>query len=283
MQKIMLSTILFLAAGLVLTSCNLPASSTSPSATPDLIGTQVSQMLTSMPTATMPPPTLAPTAENTPTPQIIQSSETPTTTASPTTSTTDPRVFLGEPDSTDNLDSGKSFGLDGSSYDDEYTYIRVENGALVMTSKQAAGYHGWRTGGTKVQNAYIEATIRIGECSGQDTYGLVFRSPDYVKGYWFTLTCSGNYAVGYWDGSGYVNIASGSNVDNAILTGSNQVNRVGVMASGNNFGLYVNGKKLADVSDSTFSASGSSGMVIAARSTPNFTIYMDQIAYWNIN
>ncbi len=128
--------------------------------------------------ATSVPPTAA--LEPTATPE---NSPTPANTA--TVSAQDPAAYLGTPAGSDTLDSGKSFGLDSTGYDDDYTAIRVENGALVMTSHYATGYRGWRTGGTKQQNAYIEATVQTGECSGSDLYGLIVRSPDFVKGYWF--------------------------------------------------------------------------------------------------
>jgi hypothetical protein len=133
------------------------------------------------------------------------------------------------------------------------------------------------------KNAYIEATVRVGECAGSDTYGLVYRSPDFIKGYWFEVTCDGNWAAGYWDGSQFINLDSGSNVDNAINTGSNQTNRLGVMASGSNYILYANGKKITEINDSTFTDAGSYGMLIYARVTPNFTIYTEEFAYWNLN
>ncbi len=268
---------------LIMSGCNLPAPA-SLTPTVDIVATQVSAILTTQPTALpLPTDTPAPTAESTPTHQP-EASATNTPSPQPTTTplSEDPRQILGEPTFVDALDSGRSFGLQDKPYDDDYTFIRVENGALVLTSRYATGYRGWRTGGTKVGNAYLEAVVRTGECSGLDTYGLVFRSPDFIKGYWFQLTCDGKWAFGYWDGSQYVNLADGENVNNAIRTGSNQTNRIGVYAAGSNYTLYINGIKIREVSDSTFTEPGSYGIVIAARNTPNFTVYAEEFAYWNL-
>ncbi len=265
----------------LLASCNLPAGQ--PANTPDVVATQVAALLTSQPTPKPFLPTHTPQPiQNTQATSTATPTETLQPTPTPTTSSGDPREFLGSPDFTDPLDSGKSFGLENQNYDDDYTLIRVQNGALVLTSKYAIGYRGWRTGGTRVKDAYIEAQMQVGDCSGSDTYGLVYRSPDFSKGYWFQLTCGGDWAFGYWNGEEYVNLTDGSNVNNAIRAGSNQTNRVGVMAVGSSHKLYVNGALIAEVQNDTFTDAGSYGAVIAAFSTPNFTVSVNEFAYWNL-
>lgn len=274
--------LMYFALIFLLTSCNLPAGQAT--ATPDLVATQVTALLTSQPSPQPLEPTDAPLPSATP---EAAATLTPTETSQPTptatTLPTDPREFLGAPDFTDTLDSGKSFGLENQTYDDDYTLIRVQNGALIFTSKYAIGYRGWRTGGTRLKDAYIEAPMQVGDCSGMDTYGLVYRSPDYSKGYWFQVTCGGNWAFGYWDGEKYVNLTDGSNTSGAILTGSNQTNRLGVMATGSTHKLYVNGKLIAEVQDETFTDAGSFGAVIAAFLTPNFTVSISEFAYWKMD
>ena len=67
-----------------------------------------------------------------------------------------------------------------------------------------------------------------------------------------------------------------------ISTGSGAVNRLGVMTYGNKFYLYANGFLLNEdiaVEDSTFPA-GHFGVYVAARQTKNFTIYVDEMSYW---
>ncbi|GAP11226.1 hypothetical protein BECAL_02412 [Bellilinea caldifistulae] len=271
-----------------LSSCNLPAGG-NPTPTMDLVATQVAAILTSQPTVPpLPSDTPVPTDQPA---QPTLPAETPGTTPTsspepsftPTTLSDDPRQVLGNPTFVDTLDNGRSFGLQDKSYDDDYTFIRVENGALVLTSRYAIGYRGWRTGGAKIGNAYLETLVRTGECNGLDTYGLVFRSSDFVNGYWFQLTCDGKWAFGYWDGQQYVNLAEGGNVNDAIRTGSNQTNRIGVYAVGSNYTLYVNGVKIREISDNTFTEPGSYGIVIAARNTPNFTVYAEEFAIWKLD
>ena len=279
MRHTVLTVILIL---LVSTGCNLPyRQQLAP--TPDIVATQVATLLTLPPTALPIVDTPIAVISATLTPSATaQASATPQPTATTTSSPEDPRILLGEPDFTDTLDSGRSFGLESKAYDDDYTYIRVENGALVLTSRYATGFRGWRTGGVKLGNAYLEARVNIGECSGSDNYGLVFRSPDFMKGYWFQLTCEGNWDLGYWNGDEYSSLASGTNASGALLTGSNKTNRLGVWASGSQIKLYINGKMISQVEDSTQSEPGSYGAIIASFNTPNFTVSIDEFSYWNL-
>jgi len=266
---------------ILLASCNLPQNLATN--TPDIVATQITMLLTSQPT----PQPFTPTAEVQPFP-TMEPAATATLTEIPQpspitpTSTDDPRTILGDPDYIDTLDSGKSFGMENQIIEDEYTLFRVQNGALILTSKYAIGWHGWRMSGTEIKDAYIEAVMQVGDCSGSDTYGVVYRSPDYNQGYWFTLTCGGDWAFGYWDGEGYVNLKNGIDIDHVILSGANQSNRIGVMASGSRHKLYVNGKLISEVEDSTYSEAGAFGAVIAAYNTPNFTVSVSEFAYWKI-
>lgn len=268
---------------LMLAGCNLPYGRPQ-SPTPDIIATQVATMLTSFPTAIGVEITPTPTLPELETPTGLPSdTPQPTATATATTSPEDPRVQFGDLTFTDTLDNGKSFGLDSKAYDDDYTYIRVENGALVLTSRYATGFRGWRTGGTKLGDAYLEALVRVGECSGNDNYGLVFRSPDFIKGYWFQVTCTGNWELGYWDGSEYTSLESGTNSSNALLSGSNQTNRLGVWTTGSTIRLYINGKLIAEEEDSSQTEPGSFGAIISSNNTPNFTISVEEFAYWKFD
>jgi len=266
---------------LIASGCNLPYSQTT-APTPDIVASQVATMLTQPATPVVgidTPVGSLPTAEATATASPTATSL-PTATA--TTSPEDPRVLLGEPDFTDTLDSGRSFGLDSKAYDDDYTYIRVENGALILTSRYATGFRGWRTGGAKLGNAYLEAKVHVAECSANDIYGLVFRSPDFIKGYWFQVTCNGNWSLGYWNGDDYTDLGDGANPGGALLTGSNQTNRLGVWTTGSQIKLYINGKLATEVDDSSQTEAGSYGAVIASFNTPNLTISVDEFAYWNL-
>jgi hypothetical protein len=210
-------------------------------------------------------------------------SPTATVEATTTSSPDDPRVALGSPTWSEGFENGKSYGLGSDGYSDDQTAIRIDNGALTLTSKNAIGYHGWRTGGpVTAKNAYVEGTFNSGNCAGEDHYGLVLRSPDYVKGYWFMVDCNGEYTFGYWDDGGYVNLLTADDTSAIFQGGPNQTNRLGVQAEGNRFRLYANGKLLQEITDETYPDGGRTGAVIAANQTPNYTIRLEEIAFWNL-
>lgn len=257
----------------------LAACGKTPAPTQDLVGTQVSLVLTGTAAAlpTLPPvvststqPPLVETPLPTLTPTAIL---TPTVTASPT-SADDPLAALGTPTWTSNLDNVSSWYTE----DNDYSNIRGENGALLLTSKQSIGWHSWSMHYHSLTNYYLDARIKVGVCTGNDLYGLVFRSPDTSSGYFYTLTCDGRAALRSFNGSEFTKVADFTASD-AILAGSNQINRLGVRVEGSTITLYANNQKVLEVTDTTFS-SGTFGVFISAVNTPGFQIALDEISYW---
>ncbi len=108
---------------------------------------------------------------------------------------------------------------------------------------------------------------------------LVFRAPNYDTGYgyYFGVTCDGRYSFSRWDANGtsaLVNLTPDTN----ILSGPGQTNRLGVMAKGQNIKLYINGNSVKEIEDAGM-ASGFFGAFIGGFSG-NFTVQMEEIAYW---
>jgi len=282
--KISQFTPLLLAAlVLALSSCNLP-SATEVTSTPDLVGTEVSRLLTEQPIEQLPDPnaTIQPSATSSPT-ETVAPTETPTleptATTAPTVNPGDPRQVYGEPTWNDSLSSAKNFWKD----ENDHTKIAAGDGVLLLPGKTTEGWHGWSlTYSQKPANFYLEGQFRTQTCSGEDLYGLVFRAGKESSGYFLGFTCDGQYEVRAIDFNNnldaeLVGLKSSPN----ILTGSNQVNRVGVLAQGDRLTLYANGVQLEEITDGTF-ASGYIGAFVAAYSTPNFTVEMDEISLWTL-
>ena len=287
MKSLLASILLTL---MLLTGCNLPeAQKPIPSTTPDLVATEVQKMLTKIPTSTNLPaakptdqpavtatkeskPTIAPTF----TPLPSQTSA-PKMTA--TTNPGDPAVTLGKPTWTDTLDTAKNFYQD----DNENTQIKVSDGAVVMTSKTAVGWHSWAlTYAQSASDFYLQGTFKTAGCGGSDLYGLVFRADKENAAYFFGVTCDGQYSLYARDFNNNIMTKIIDLTPNAaILAGSDQVNRLGVLAKGDQIGLYVNGKLLEELSDDTYSK-GYFGPFIAGE-TENFTSSMEEISLWKIN
>jgi hypothetical protein len=297
MRKILVGCITL---ALLLSGCNLPLISTSePSPTVDVVATQVVQRLTAAPTATnLPAQTAAATrpasttaattaAASATVPATAQTSPTgaasptPTKTTTPTAIPGDPRSSLGDPNWKETFQKASTWGLE-SAYDDGHTRVSIEPGKIILKSYDGNGWRGWRMMNLKIQNFYLEATIKPLACTGNDLYGLVFRSTDNFKGLWFSLTCDGHYSLQSGDINGFADVIK-AKTSPLITAGANQVNRLGVMAKGDKFSLYVNGKLLEDITSDAFPAAGVFGYFIAGNKTPSFIIESTEIDYWILN
>ena len=268
------------------------------------MATRVAQILTSMPTSTMAndssnaPPTATPTIVTTITtvPSVTvaatssegggaaatpeQTSEPPTVTPTPTPlSTIDPNDFrasLGEPAWVDQLNDGSKWTID----EDSYSIGKIENGSLVFIGKQKL--NAWRLAYTQsLTKAYIEATIKTGQCSDSDSYGLMFRVPGFAeanRGYLLGVTCGGNYYLKKWDSANMTALVA-ETASAEILAGSDQINRIGVLLNNGNFKFFINGVYVGQYTDSTYS-SGYFGLFVRPQKTNRFTIYADEVSYW---
>lgn len=264
-----ISLILFL---ITLSGCNLPRPA-QPSATPDLVATQVATLLMGMPTAnldatiTPPPPTAtAPSASLTPLPSQ-------TSTISPD----DPVTTLGQPTYRDTFAKASLWGLEDP-YDDGHTRVEIHNNSLILTSLNAEGWLGWRTTFPEPGDAYIEAVFSTGLCSGGDQYGLVFRSSEDTAGF-FGITCDGRFGLIFNEEGQFTRLLNWQNTT-AIHTGSNQTNRLGVWSEGSKIRLYANGTLLTEIQVDHISKQGNFGAFIAGINTSPFSINVTEISYW---
>lgn len=291
--------LLIIAAGSV--ACNLPASpepsptDSDPSveytaAAETLIAqlTEVAQTLTptspggspdeATPTATNPAVTDTPI---TPTAAPV----TPTTTSTPPPSPTatlpasDPRSGLGDPTFSDTFTDGTSWPL----YTDEHVSFTVKDSQLVMTAFDPNKYNGWMFTWPVVDDFYLEMTTETDDCSGLDQYGLMLRAtkppPEYI-GYLYGISCDGQYSLRRWNGEKYVTLIDWTSSEQ-INAGSNQTNRIGILADGTRLVMYANGELLQEVSDAT-PQGGRFGVFVGSANTPDFTTRVDMIDQWNI-
>jgi hypothetical protein len=181
----------------------------------DQMQTQISQMLTVMPTVTLavgqpadasPTPglptveiggaivtaTLEPSATTAPTQEAQPAAATATataTTAPPASTATtqpsgptatlpagDPRARLGAPKSTDSMDNASNWVWPTGA--DQFSSASFVNGTQVLTSLDPKD--GWRLSsplGHEFTNTYLEATFKTGSCAGMDHYGIILRVP----------------------------------------------------------------------------------------------------------
>jgi len=280
-----------------LASCNLPLSSTQ---TPDLIATEVANILTSTPflEASLTAPIITPdvvVTEITPIPTkpaptsiltVVSPSDTPievSLTSTATYTPTSPIVPVGEPTWKETFETGTNFGINADGYDDGNTRISIEDGAMKMVSINVNSWRGWRLASQKPKNYFLKADFEIENCAGSDQYGLITQAPDFDSGYgyYFGITCDGRYSIQKWNENGLSNL-EGWQTSTAINSGANQQNQIGVLKSANSYQYFINETKVAEVQDDFFAAPGFFGPFIAGLSSPNFTVKLYEIAYWLI-
>lgn len=323
------------------------APATTPTKSGDQMQTEISQMLTMMPTNTGQPagevtpapalPTVAvltetpaiekpavevlsptPTAEATETPrsQITEAGFVPTVTlvttvtpgptitkaieATATTSSSSP------PTSTDPMDN--PYAWNWPTGRDLYTQARFVNGRQsirALTTKD-----GWRMANPKLgegfSNIRVEATLSTGEICQKDNpgmadhYGIIVRVPDLrqpYQGYLFSLSCIGAYSLRSWNWDGMderrqemrmlIDWTTPKTSDGkyVINPGTRVTNKMRIDVIGSVISLYANGTFLGKYDYSTNSdiphlSTGYFGVFVGSRNDTNFTIWVDEMSYW---
>jgi uncharacterized protein YraI len=188
----------------------------------------------------------------------------------------DPAILLGEPDGQDDFRSDNNWTL----FDSQCFKSEIDGGQYVMTSKGIQGMSCWEVSWPLLENFYIETEIQMpAACDQQDRFGLLFRAPDNNRGYLYGLNCAGQYSLSKWDGQQTTLLAGPTN-NSAILSESNDRNRIGVVASGPDYYLHVNGEYLDQVEDSTFLEPGKIGYFVNAATQDGFTVKFDNLKVW---
>jgi hypothetical protein len=202
---------------------------------------------------------------------------TPTVASTPTQAADDPILTLGSPTWKDTLDNGDNWPLGV----DKYVDLKSSGGTLQMVG--LTNKNGWRLSNQKAVNFYLQLTGKMSVCSGADHYGLFFRVPNLSladRGYLFGISCDGKFALRKWSIDTMTVLENWKSSD-AIVKGSNQTNRLGIMAKGNVLKLYINGVLVDTIKDASFSQ-GYIGLYIGPKETTKLTAVLDEIAYWVI-
>lgn len=198
----------------------------------------------------------------------------------------DPRNRLGPATSADPLDDAKAWNWPTGWDYAGYSAAAFQNGSMVITGlKKEAG---WRLPSTPAMgDGYVEGTFRMGNCVGQDSYGIIFHVPELKKpdrGIIFSVSCDGSYRLWKWAGAkrgkGTFTSLIPWKQSAAIRQGPDQPNRVGVMTLGDEKILYINGYRVDQIKDDSYPV-GYFGVMVAASETPGLTIYVDEMAFWS--
>lgn len=217
------------------------------------------------------PPTEIPTEEE---------SATATITLTPTTSPDDPKKNLGSPAWTSNF--GATDEWKWNDYDDPGHKAVYKGEQLHFSVEDPATSIRWTYGALNIENYYFEVTaFTQDKCSGNNRYGVIFGTPSdkYDRGYLYEVRCDGSFRLGVYNGSTFSTLINWTS-QGAIKTGPTQSNELGVWFKGKKIVLYINGVKVGEVSDDTYTGKGKLGLLIDSTDINDFTIVFDDAAYW---
>ncbi len=215
--------------------------------------------------------------ENTGAMSFVNAGEAPVA-AAPQTIEGDPALVLGEPDGVDNFDNASNWGQ----FDSACFTSQITGGQFVMTANGVPQTLCWAITWPQLDNFYLETTLQMPEtCDPQDRFGFLFRAPDNNRGYLYGFTCGGEYTLSIWDGQATTVLVEPTE-SATILTDPGAVNRMGLMAFGENISLYANGVFLDTVSDYTYLDAGRIGYFVRAATETPFTVRYDQLRVWTL-
>ena len=200
----------------------------------------------------------------------------PTQGPPPTPIPGDPAVELGSPDGRDDFSTDNNW----TGFENQCFKSEIADGQFVMTAKGKAGFSCWEVSWPAVQNYYLETNVIMPEtCQPDDRFGLFIRTPDLESGYLVGLTCDGRVSMTNWTGSDTVVLMDFTTSD-AVNVGPGAVNRLGVIANGSTYQVYVNGALIGQAADASYVGNYRFGYFVRAASEEPFTVRFDDMAIW---
>ncbi len=253
---------------------------------------------TNAPAASPSPFILTPTADGpTPTSAFTETPEgaraatsvptnTPTQAPTPDNPQLDPiQAFGGARFDEQFADDANWIGNDGNLPDSDYIKLDIQDGKMGVTGKNLEFDTWWFTAST-LGDAYIEMEVNSGDCEGTDAYGLILRGAptgEPAHGYIVALTCDGRFFVRRLDTTDPYTVSQLFiyTPDDSILRGASQINKLGVLAVGEEFTIYANGQIIAYFIDNTFDV-GRYGVFVKPGETENYTYAVNRIRVWDL-
>jgi len=274
-------------------STEMPSSTAMPAPTETALPPTAAAPEPAQPTAYPEPPTQAPEATAVPptaTQPAAAAQAEPTETEAPVESF-DPYTELGDP-TYENPMEFANLGEWAQAETDELPdnrniRLRFRDGRLLVTGKRPYFSTWWFSYHT-LRDAFIEMTFDTEDCSGEDAYGIIFRGPPHLAGesygYIVSFTCDGSLSVlrlddaRPWDAESLFDEEDVS----AIQTGPDESNVIGISAEGDEFVIYANGEKVAEVEDDEFEK-GREGVYVRSGGYSGYTYRVTNFAYWNFD
>ena len=229
------------------------------------------------PTAPLPTNTPQPTETPTNTPENTPTI-TPTFTPAPTLPQGIDDLKLGSPDASYNFNNKGAF----YTYSDATSMVEVKDGTLQFTIFEKIDHTIWSFSSLALQDFYFEISVRMpNNCKGKDRGGIIFGTPvgKTDEGLNYQISCDGQYRLFLYDGNESITLVPWSS-SSELNSGPGKTNKIGVIHKGDTIAMYINGKRVHQISDDTYVGKGRIGINMGVDDHKDVTIYFDDAAYW---
>jgi hypothetical protein len=167
--------------------------------------------------------------------------------------------------------------------ENERIALVIEDGHMRVTGKNSY-FRTWWFGGFELGDFYIEMDVNNGDCTFDDSYGVILRGEPSDHGYLFAFDCGGEVAAWRIDSVNDPYVEDqilGWTSTELIRTGANQDNILGVMMEGGEITIYANRYLFTTLYDDTYDY-GQYGVFVMAGEDDNYTYTIDQMRVWDV-
>lgn len=153
--------------------------------------------------------------------------------------------------------------------------VGYKDGAYAVISTAASSAM-WGVSPSSYNNTVIDldTTQVSAPTNNNNDYGVMCRVQDSGDGYALLISGDGFYGIQLASAGSFTNLVEWTSSD--LINKGNATNHIRVICDGNTLTLYVNGKKLAETTDSTFS-SGKIGLSATTYESDPTEIHFDNL------
>ena len=135
----------------------------------------------------------------------------------------------------------------------------------------------WANPGLDFTDVSVQVEASMVGGPADNDFGVVCRSMDVSKFYFFVISSDGYYGIGKVSDAGQELIGMDAMQPSEAIHQGGDMNTVRADCVGSSLSLYVNGEKLNEVQDTEF-ASGDVGLIAGSFDTPGTDIHFDNFS-----
>ena len=185
--------------------------------------------------------------------------------------------------STDQSDSNLLFKDDFSDSSSGWDQVSTENGETDYTDGvyriyvNETGTDVWANPGLDFTDVSVQVEATMVGGPQDNDFGVICRSLDVSKFYFFVISSDGYYGIGKVSDSGQELVGMDAMQPSEAIQQGAATNTIRADCVGSSLSLFVNGEKLDEVQDTEF-GSGDVGLMAGSFDTPGTDIHFDNFS-----